>query len=275
MKPNNDLLYRKPGKAHIAISFDDGRKDNVDIIERMLLAHKIPTTLYITTGYVDGSCPENKLPTEKPPMSIKDVVNLYQNPLVEIGMHGDMHLNEDWDIQNGRNKLLNWLGLDSSYTFGFASPSTAFPIDYFVQSNNPLYDRDISYLAVGLRNSSHRKMRTLARKGSRIIHSRLLYETAYSDTMMMNCPDRVIYRVPVLGDIRYKQLRTLVEEAIRKQKSIVFMFHSIDDHSDDTWTWSTSNFERLTDYLLQQREMKKLELMTVEELHMFLSNLRR
>lgn len=257
------------GKSFIAISFDDGRQDNVAVIDK-LTANGIPATLYVTTGYVDGTCPHDKLPTNAPAMSAEDVKRLFHNPLVEIGMHGDMHLNEDWDIRNGRKKLLRWLDLDESYQFGFASPSTAFPADRFVRSEDPLYARDIAYLASGLRNVSHQKLRSLARKAGRVIHSGLLYKTAYLDTMMRDCPDRVIYRVPVLGDISFEQLRALTENAVRRHASLVFMFHSIAD-GDDAWTWSKDKFERLVDFLVMQRETEKIELVTVRDFQTILS----
>ena len=253
----------------IAISFDDGRQDNVDVIDR-LAAKGIPASLYVTTGYVDGSCPQDKLPTAIPAMSVDDVKRLFHNPLVEIGMHGDMHLNEDWDIRNGREKLLKWLDLDTSYQFGFASPSTSYSVERFLNSNAPLFTHEIAYLAMGQRRVTHAKVRTIARKGSRVIHSGILYKTAYQDTLMLDCPDRVIYRVPVLGDITFEQLRTLVEDAVRRRASLVFMFHSIAD-CEDTWTWSNEKFEQLIDYLEALKERQRIELTTVRDLHAFLS----
>ena len=254
----------------IAISFDDGRRDNIAAIGQ-LTACGIPATLYVTTGYVDGTCPHDKLPTAKPAMTVNDVARLFQNPLVEIGMHGDMHLNEDWDIRNGREKLLNWLGLDESHRFGFASPSTSYSVERFLHSEDPLFVRDIAYLAMGQRRATCAKIRMIARKVSRVVHSGMLYKTAYQDTMMVDCSDRVIYRVPVLREIAFEQLRVLLEEVIRREASVVFMFHSIENHDDDTWSWDQTKFEQLIQYLLMQHEQRTLELMKVCDLHAYLS----
>ena len=122
----------KRDKSNIAISFDDGRQDNVSVIQR-LTANGIPATLYVTTGYVDGTCPEDTRPTAKPAMSVNDVIQLFRDPLVEIGLHGDKHLNEDSDISEGRKKLIKWLGLDANSRFGFASPETSFSVSAFQQ----------------------------------------------------------------------------------------------------------------------------------------------
>lgn len=253
-------------KAKVAISFDDGRKDNVAIIENLLAKNGIPSTLYVTTGYVDQTCPDDKLPTKQPAMSVEDVVRLFHNPLVEIGMHGDMHLNDDWDIRNGRQKLLRWLNLDSSYRFGFASPSTNFSIDYFKQSADPLFTDEIAYLAMGMRKSSMTKFRSLARKGGRVIHSGLLYRMAYQDTLMTSCQDRIIYRVPVHGDITFHQIRAMIEEAIRSSSSLTFMFHSVSDDYHDIWTWSLEKFNRLIAYLKDHEKQGTVELVKVQNI---------
>ena len=259
---SNRMVGEYMKRAKIAISFDDGRKDNVSIISH-LTESGIPATLYVTTGYVDGSCPYSKLPTQKPAMTVEEVVQLFHNPLVEIGMHGDMHLNEDWDIRNGRNKLLSWLDLDESFQFGFASPSTAFPIERFLQSKDPLFVRDIAYLATGLRNTTHRQLRLMARKSARLIHSGLLFKTEYLNTLMINCPLRNIYRVPILGDTTSNQVQAFLDDVIHLQAAVVFMFHSIGNHGKDTWTWDTNKFERLCNFLNIEQDAGRLELCTV------------
>ena len=254
-------------KAQVAISFDDGRLDNVDIFEQHLIPKRIPATLYVTTGYVDGTCPKEKKPTDTPAMTVDDVKRLFLNPLVEIGMHGDMHLNEDWDIQNGRDKLIKWLELDSSYQFGFASPSTSFSIEQFQRSENPLFTRDIAYLAMGLRNTSLKMLRSFSKKAGRVIPSGVLFKTAYQNTAMENCPDRIIYRVPVLRDTSGEQVISLLKSVIHSQKVITLMFHSIGVESyTDSWTWSNDKFEAVCNYLCEERERGAVEFCTVKQI---------
>ena len=206
-------------------------------------------------------------------MSVDDVKRLFQSPLIEIGMHGDMHLNEGWDIQNGRDKLLKWLGLDASYQFGFASPSTSYPVEEFLSSHDPLFTKKIAYLAMGLRNTSFKKLRSLSRKAGRVIPSGTLFKTAYQDTAMTECQDRVIYRVPVLRDTSGEQVIALLKSVIHSHKAVTLMFHSIGEESPaDSWTWSKSKFDAVCNYLLEERARGTVELYTVMQLYQELKN---
>lgn len=250
-------------KPNVAISFDDGRQDNVAIIKR-LVANHIPATLYVATGYVDRSCHPDLLPTDKPAMRPNDVVQLFQDPSVEIGMHGDMHLNEDSDISKGREKLLNWLDLEPNDPLGFASPGTSFSIPVFLQSQNALYTDEIAYLAMGLRIKKFRRIRTICRKIARVIPDAYLFKTAYHDTLMQTCPDRVIYRVPVLRSTTSGQVISLLRKAIKTRSSVVLMFHSIGRNPhDDVWTWDSKKFENVCAYLQKERDNDKVNLCTV------------
>ena len=232
----------------IAISFDDGRGDNFAIINNELLTRKIPVTLFVTTGYIDGTCPKEKKPTQKKAIRKEDVVSLSRESCVEIGLHGDMHLNDEADIENGRQKLLSWIDYPENHVFGFASPCTGFPIQSFNRSDNALFAERISYLAMGLRISTLPKIRILARKIGRIVHIPLLY-----------------YRVPIHRDISFSQTKALVDIAVRRSASVAFMFHSIDNETDDIWSWHIDKFRRLCDYLNELRKKGQLELVTVQE----------
>lgn len=98
-------------KGLVCLSFDDGRYDNVSAFRKYLFPNQIPVTLNVTTGYVDGSCPKEFRPSARKAMTVQDVVSLSESSLVEIAAHGDRHLNTDEDIDQGRQKLLEWLNL--------------------------------------------------------------------------------------------------------------------------------------------------------------------
>lgn len=252
----------KMKKAKVAISFDDGRLDNVAVIGD-LIHRGIPSTLFVTTGYVDGSCPEGKKPTDKPAMTISDVVRFCDESMVEIGLHGDMHLNEVWDIKNGWEKVKTWCGYSNSQKFGFASPGTSFSINDFVTAEDGFFRQQILYLAMGLRMMTYPKYRTFVRKASRVIHSPFLFRTAYHDTLMQECPNRVVYRVAIHSDNTYRQVKALIDEAIRFNSSLSLMFHSIGVPDGDTWTWDQHRFERVVEYLTELRDDQKIELVKV------------
>ena len=260
--------------AFVAISFDDGRKDNLAVIQELLLPHNIPVTLYVTTGFIDGTCPRDKLPTYKKAMCIDDVVWLSQQPNVEIGLHGDMHMNEEWDIKNGRDKVVCWTGYPMSHKFGFASPSTQFSIHQFACSDSTFLTREISYLAMGLRIKTLSVIRKLARKAGRVIHLPTLFRIAYSDTIMLHCPDRIVYRVPIHSDITFEQVKAVVDATVNRSASVVFMFHSIEQNSDDTWTWKKDRFNKFCTYLTYLRDCGQVKLVSVQDLVRHLQNKR-
>lgn len=254
-------------KAMVAISFDDGRSDNVEVIEKQLIPHEIPVTLYVATGYVDGSCPKEKNPTDEPAMSVEDVIRLCGEPLVEIGLHGDMHLNEDWDIRNGWKKLAEWVGeLLGSQSFGFASPGTGYPIDRFRGSVDPFFHEQVLYLAMGLRIRSLSRYRTLSRKAARVVRSPFLFRAAYRETLMRDCPDRVVYRVPVHASTSCGQIKALVDDAVRSKAALTLMFHSIGVPDGGTWSWDQRKFSELCAYLLELRKRGSVELVKVRDI---------
>ena len=55
---------------YIAITFDDGRSDNYSQAKRIMDKHKLKGTVYITTGFIDGTWEE------------KDVLQSPSHPLL-------------------------------------------------------------------------------------------------------------------------------------------------------------------------------------------------
>lgn len=253
----------------VSLSFDDGRGDNVAIVDEILSPLGIPATLNITTGYVDGTCPENLCPSSKQAMTVEDVVHLAKNPLIEIALHGDRHLNTVEDILEGRRKLIRWLGLSEDARFGFASPNCRFPRDQFQSEEYAELRKQLLYLRTGLRITRFPLLRKLSRKAGRVLRLPWLFRLAYADTPMDTRDDKLIYSVPVMKDTSEAQIRALVKHCIRKGSSLTLMFHSISDQmkGEDQWSWSRTEFERLCGYLCQKRQAGELELTTTKELY--------
>lgn len=255
-------------KAIISLSFDDGRGDNWDVFRDILEPMSIPATFNITTGYVDGSCPEDRAPSAKAPLSVAQVCDLAKHPLVEIALHGDEHLNTEEDIAKGRAKIMQWLEVTDSAVFGFASPGSGLNVATFLNSRTPLFREQISYLRTSLRINRYRWLRTLCRKAGRVIHIPFLYQIAYADTLMISCPDRVVYSIPVMKDATFKQVRAIIDLAIRRRSALTLMFHSVlDDMSqEDNWSWDRKKFVCLCKYLEEKRLSGQLEIMTTKQL---------
>lgn len=255
-------------KAAISFSFDDGRGDNLEVFRESLLPRGIPATINITTGYVDGSCPPNNLPSAKPAMSPRDVQQLAADQCVEIALHGDQHQNTEADIARGREKLISWLGLPADHVFGFASPGSGLPVAQFIENNSDLFSKDVSYLRTSLRIKSFNWFRVICRKAGRVLHLPLLYRIAYADTLMDSCDDRVIYSVPVMKDATFEQVKAIVDLAIRRGSGLTLMFHSIlpDTAEEDNWSWDKEKFEKLCDYVCEQERNNKLMLCTTRQI---------
>ena len=77
--------YRNnPGDLQIAVTFDDGYKDNLYVAAPILLKYKIPFTVFVTTSFVKES-KENYL-------TPKELRELSEIPIVTIGSHGMTHI---------------------------------------------------------------------------------------------------------------------------------------------------------------------------------------
>lgn len=257
-----------PRKAVVSLSFDDGRGDNTIVLNQILVPNQLPATLNITTGYVDGTCPEAFLPTKKPPMTKQDVIRFSKNPLVEIALHGDMHQNSPEDIMAGRAKLMDWLNLDKNHSFGFASPQSKMNRDLWQSDLYADIRSKLIYMRDSYRIDSCRFLRTLLRKAGRIIHLPSFYAIAYADSRMTFRDKKIVYSACVLKETSFRQVRALLELCIRTNASITLMFHSIlpDCGKDDVWSWDIKKFEKLCNYLIEKRKEGKLDICTTKQL---------
>ena len=190
------------GRAYAAVnlSFDDGRADNAVLFDELLIPARIPMSLNIATGYLDGTCPAATRPTEKAPMSVEDLQRFAANPLVEIAMHGDAHLNTEEDILRGEAKLRTWLHLEQSIPLGFASPNSGMDLSFFRSPAGEALRERVAYLRTGPRISSQKALRLFCRKVGRVIHLPLLYRIAYHDTIMTERDGKILYSVPRHGE---------------------------------------------------------------------------
>lgn len=255
-------------KAVVSLSFDDGRGDNTRIVDEVLLPRKIPATLNITTGYVDGTCPANLRPSEKPAMRKEDVVRLARHPLIEIGLHGDRHENTPEDILAGREKLIAWLDLEKDHVFGFASPKSRLDREIWDSPAFAPVRRIALYMRAGLRVSSHRLTRAVFRKIGHTIHLPAFFTIGFGDTKMAFRDGKFVHSVSVLKETTPGQVFALIDDCIKCNASVNLMFHSVLDNcaGEDAWTWSRDRFERLCHYLVEKRETGELDLCTTREM---------
>lgn len=77
-----------PVPPGVALTFDDGTADWVDVVAPILVRHGVPATFYLTTGYPDGDLP---LPDGERAISWSGVAELVASGVASIGSHTHTH----------------------------------------------------------------------------------------------------------------------------------------------------------------------------------------
>ena len=77
-----------PVRPGVALTFDDGTADWVDVVAPILVRHRVPATFYLTTGYPQGELP---LPDGEPSISWAGVAELAASGVATIGSHTHTH----------------------------------------------------------------------------------------------------------------------------------------------------------------------------------------
>ncbi len=93
--PLASLVKAIRGEGHIphdavAITFDDGYRDNFEVAYPLLRKYGAPATMFVVTGFVDGVVDLNGNPGWEP-MSWAQIRDLDGSQLVEIGAHSHTH----------------------------------------------------------------------------------------------------------------------------------------------------------------------------------------
>ena len=262
-------------KSMISLSFDDGRLDNYTIAYPILKRYGLPATFNITTSYCLGLRDPKYLGTSEPAMNVDMVREIASNPCMEIAGHGDLHDYSRSDMTAWKDKLQEMTGKvgdSNSYTkdnsVGFAVPGTSIDIND-QELINSLKDYGIAYTRVSLRYKSCPKLKTLIRKMSRVLTMPILYKLAYKDTLIdENDKGKFLLNsVPLLASVPFAQLKALIDEAIKKEKHMIIMLHSIKQDSNDNWVYPVVEFEKLCAYLKKKQEEQALSVVTTMELY--------
>jgi len=74
----------------VSITFDDGYADNYDVVFPLLKKYRIPATIFVVSGFVDGTDPLNESSGWKP-LSWAQIREMMDSGLVEIGGHTHSH----------------------------------------------------------------------------------------------------------------------------------------------------------------------------------------
>ena len=105
--------------ACVALTFDDAFRNFYDVVWPMLQEHRVPATLFVPTGFVDGTSPAPIGGVDLPPCSWSQLRELAASDVVTIGSHTCTHpdlrsLNRDGleaELRNSRARLEDELGV--------------------------------------------------------------------------------------------------------------------------------------------------------------------
>ena len=246
-------------KASVVLSFDDARKDNIKAFDEVLIPLKIPFTLNVTTGYVDGTLSRELWPTSIPGMSIEDVIRYSNNELCEIALHGDKHIGDKDDVLESFNKICSWIG--NRKAIGFASPGCN-QVFYKGLPDWVLYER------IGINKEKNTLLKRVARRISKIIPSALLYCYSFSDSIMYKLEKGILYSATIFNETTVAQISRLIRSIIQSGGSIILQFHSIGfgRNEEDAWTWDIEIFVTFCQYICNLREQNKIQILTTMEL---------
>lgn len=269
----------KTRKTRVVISFDDGREDNYDVFMNILQPNRIPASVYIATGFIEGKCGlgENQ---HTGPMSVQQIRDIDKVDIFEVGAHGNMHNNDLEDIQIGKEKLLSWLNRDIGEKIGFASPGSMMS-NIFVQEHKcELAQMGLQYIRSGsnfqTQNLSTSNVLKFFRRIGRFIYKRIggwpFYLIAYGDSFALQEKESVVYSsFPVFHETSVETLKKVIHLAIKKNKDAIFMFHSIKKSNDtdfhDLWSWNFEKMTSLCNYLCELRNNGLIEIVSLNALN--------
>lgn len=257
-------------KSRIVLSFDDGRKDNIRVIEDILRPAELPATINIATGYVLRNIEDKEMPCPNEAMISKDIKSLYADKLFEIGGHGRIHENTMEDWLDGLSDLSKLLGSDWIQNgVGIASPHCGIPEEEIKARLTELKINKVKYVRIGLDNQFRLSQRLVSRLAL-LSGSKMMFLAPIKSSFRIFGDKMCIYSVPVLNQHSFDQLRTAVEWAEKKHLDCIFMLHSIlkpgEMYYDDMFSWDYDKFKQLCNYLTEQREKGKIEVVKTIDL---------
>ena len=107
---------------YAAFTFDDGRSDNDSLVKHIMESYRFRGTVYITTGFIDGTWVEKDvLRSPSEPLTVDEIKALYDSGW-EIGLHGDKHQTTVADMRSALEKLQQW-GIQND-SWGISIPNS-------------------------------------------------------------------------------------------------------------------------------------------------------
>lgn len=232
---------------YISLTFDDGRADNYEFAFPIMKSYGVTGTIFCTTGYIDGSWkkPDDWKSAGKA-ITIEQLQEL-QSSGWELGLHGDKHTTEVYDLSVALDKMKTW-GFSGS-SFGFSMPNSRIDEQKLHDFVNRYLQREVLYIRKGRRIDTSK----FSSKALFALYCLFGNQHAYNlfnkqnITAVDNIDREGIYSVVVRNNDNPQMLLNFIN-FVPDETWIVFMFHSIlppDSplYGSDPWNWSRAKFD--------------------------------
>ena len=248
---------------YVAITFDDGRSDNYLLAKQIMDRHKLLGTVYITTGFIDGTWIEKELlqsPTR--PLTINEIKELNQYGW-EIGLHGDKHQTQVDDMRIALQKLKSW-GIDNS-RWGISIPNSAKNEIEINRLYSSEYGNQIAYIRHGRKCDTSKLSNKILYIIYSIFKSKLAYRMfnslnihSLSNGDKLNIPS-VVVKARDNPDLIIDFIKHIPDNSV-----VVLMLHSIilsgkSSIRKNPWNWEEKKFERLCLKLQELNEQSEIQ----------------
>lgn len=249
-KKKAGLSYMKK----IVLAFDDGRRDQYSNAIRIMNKYGIKGTIYITTGFVDGTIGDREklFPSSGgEAMTIEQVRKCIELGY-EIGAHSNLHTNAVDDIKESLKKLEEWTSdiLPINYKFGFASPSS----DIYKDNLEEIKEiwKDVKYIRTSVQIRRNGIWYTMLYIINKLLKSNMLFYILFKN-YYSTVEEDIIPSIPVKSDTSIRNLKSFIDR-MDDEKICVLLFHSIlcrdeKEKMNDSWYYDSEKFEELCKYI--------------------------
>ena len=237
----------------VVLSFDDSRADFYYRVFPLLKQHKLPATLNVISGFVNGTAKMRMPSADGKAMTNAQVVECQQSGLVEIACHGATHDNTKEGVIRNIEEMRAW-GVNVE-GIGFASPTSILTKGNIHETGiDALVEQGIlSYVRSGIRTRREGLVYSaFTLLDSKIHHNGLFYQL--NKRCILGSPLPTI--LPSVAVNNYHTLPQIIKliEKMQEEEAVILNFHSVLRKSDagygkDKFYWEESKFENLLNVL--------------------------
>lgn len=250
----------------IAITFDDGRSDNLLVAKPIMDKYDLVGTVFITTGYVDGTWKESDMlfsPTR--PLTVDEIKTLDMGGW-EIGLHGDKHLSTPNDYAVAVEKMNSWLNDKRNY--GMSLPNSRASQDE-IRKLWEAHGDTLKYIrggrAANTRNAYYIFLYALYTK----FKVKQAYFGFNRKSVVDNSDREKIFSIVVRNQDDWEMIVDFVKSC-PSGANCVFMFHTIMNgavtNEAKPWVWSEKKFDYFCEEISELRKENKVEIVTLDNI---------